>query len=436
MDRGIEIEMMKTMAIKFNFTINYQNFERSTWSDLYGNITAKQIDFGMGGTVMTADRLEKVGYLYPHFIDKFTFATSPSVANTNQFDLNILIRPMDSTVWLLLAATLIILLFVGRLFQSIQPVNDERIPHDLFEICMHHLLRQTVPYLRLTNRPTKICSMFWAFTAVITLSNNYTGSLSSILALPSQYSMDTIIELAKQCRNDHYITLGIVNSTAYTSLKQSTVEEIHLIGHRMQYISNNDEAISMIIRQSERQQRRTSFSSNNNHPSYVFISSRLRLIFEQINVGQNLIFIPPDTQESQLYPLYVAIAITKSFLYRKQFDQMISYFHSSGMFIHWMNMEIIHAILSRKFPNNQPDVDENIDQQQQQQQQQRKERKLLKMNIFNTYVRMNNHLTFYDLKSIFILYIISITITFIILLMEFISSLSFDKMIVCHLYYR
>ena len=80
---------METLAKKFNFTINYQSFRQSTWSYLYDNLTNEEIDFVIGGTVMTTERLEKVHYLYPHLYDKFTFATSPSIANLDHFDLNI-----------------------------------------------------------------------------------------------------------------------------------------------------------------------------------------------------------------------------------------------------------------------------------------------------------------------------------------------------------
>ena len=315
--------MMETLAKKFNFTINYQSFRQSTWSYLYDNLTNEEIDFVIGGTVMTTERLEKVHYLYPHLYDKFTFATSPSIANLDHFDLNILIRPMDSSVWLLLAITLIILLFVGRLFQSIQPSiqfnnHHQNIRQDLFNICIHHLFRQSVPLLRLANRPIKICSMFWSFTAVIILANNYTGSLCSMLALPSHYSMDTTIKLAKQCRNHHIITLGIANSRPYQSLIESKVEEIQLIGQRMQFIRNYASAIKIIIEQSRRQKTLSS-----NGPSYVFISTRLRLLFKMIYAGKNLVFLPPNTETAALLPLYVAIAITKSFAHRKQFDRML-----------------------------------------------------------------------------------------------------------------
>ena len=323
--------MMETFAKKFNFTINYQSFRQSTWSNLYDNLTNGDIDFGMGGTVITAERFEKVSYLYPHIFDKFTFATSPSIANLDHFDLNILIRPMDSSVWLLLAITLVIILFVGRLFQSIQPsiqFNNHlpNIRHDLFDICIHHLFRQSVPLLRLANRPTKICSMFWTFTAVIVLANNYTGSLCSMLALPSHYSMDSVKELAKQFYNNPNLrTIGIANSTPYQSMKLSTIEEIQLIGQRMDYIKDEDLAINVIIDQSK---QRRSLSSNG--LSYVFIASRLRLIFEMFYAGKEVIFIPPHTEAARLYSLYVAIAVTKPFAHRKQFDRMLVF--SNTMF--------------------------------------------------------------------------------------------------------
>uniref|UniRef100_A0A6P6YHK4 Uncharacterized protein LOC113798633 n=1 Tax=Dermatophagoides pteronyssinus TaxID=6956 RepID=A0A6P6YHK4_DERPT len=414
--KGIEVEMMETFAKKFNFTINYQNFRQSSWSNLYDNLTNGDIDFGMGGTVITAERFEKVSYLYPHIFDKFTFATSPSIANLNHFDLNILIRPMDSSVWLLLALTLIIILFVGRLFQTVQPSiqlnnHHQNIRHDLFDICIHHLFRQSVPLLRLANRQTKICSMFWTFTAVIVLANNYTGSLCSMLALPSHYTMDTVKELAQQLRNNPNLhTLGIANSRPYKSLILSNVEEIKLIGQRMEYISTYDSAIRMIIEQSRRQK---TFSSNGS--SYVFMASRLRLIFEMISFGKNLVFVPLHTEAANLYPLYVAVAATKSFAHRKQFDRIIFYLHSSGILNHWIRMEAFRTIASRNSTINHQRDNNDIDQQQQQEDKS-------KMSIFNSYVAMNN-LEFDDLKSIFILYIISISITWIIFLIEFISSL-------------
>ncbi|XP_075675599.1 uncharacterized protein LOC113798633 [Dermatophagoides pteronyssinus] len=418
--KGIEVEMMETFAKKFNFTINYQNFRQSSWSNLYDNLTNGDIDFGMGGTVITAERFEKVSYLYPHIFDKFTFATSPSIANLNHFDLNILIRPMDSSVWLLLALTLIIILFVGRLFQYIQPSiqfnnHHKNIRHDLFDICIHHLFRQSVPLLRLTNRPTKICSMFWTFTAVIVLANNYTGSLSSMLALPSHYSMDSVKELAKQLYNNPNLrTIGIANSTPFQSMKLSTIEEIQLIGQRMDYIKDDDLAINVIIDQSK---QRRSLSSNG--PSYVFMASRLRLIFEMISFGKNLVYVPLHSEAANLYPLYVAIAVTKSFAHRRQFDQIIFYLHSSGILNHWIRMEAFRTIASRNSTINHQRDNNDIDQQQQQEDKS-------KTSIFNSYVAMNN-LEFDDLKSIFILYIISISITLVTFLFEFISLLSF-----CH----
>ena len=91
------------------------------------------------------------------------------------------------------------------------------------------------------------------------------------------------------------------------------------------------------------------------------------------------------------------------------------------MFRHWLKMESIRTIASRNFQMNHDDEinnSDNIDQHQHE--------KKSKTNIFNPYVSMNN-LKFNDLKSIFFLYIISISITLISFLMEFISSLSSCK---------
>ena len=94
------------------------------------------------------------------------------------------------------------------------------------------------------------------------------------------------------------------------------------------------------------------------------------------------------------------------------------------MFNHWIRMEAFRAMESRNFPIDHPhDQDNDADIAQQ------PEEKKSKFNIFNPYDAMNN-LEFNDLKSIFFLYIISILITLIIFLIEFITSLSsFKRMI-------
>ncbi|XP_075591421.1 elongation factor 1-gamma isoform X2 [Dermatophagoides farinae] len=341
---GIEGILIQVMADYFNFTIKFieihdeGHLERinGTWTGLIGHIQDGQFDMAIGAISINFNRLLAVNFIEPHYVDSFSFTTNPAVQHVG-FD--VLIRPFRREVWFLMFSIFIISLLFQQFENQMLSITNivsrhqslSLLEHNIFWINLCLLFRQ--PYLKLAeiNFSSKIFVIIWAIVALI-LTNSYAGGLCSILAIPTEHAIDTVEKLAMECQQKHIITLGI-DTDYYTSLKDSQNPTLRDIGQHMEFVSDRDEAIQMIL------------SSKIHTRKYAFPFSYEQILFTKIMIGWPRLYLPPYTES--FFPLFYGIPVSKTFIYIQEFNQIIKCLIEAGLPIYWRSSEIFKIIRNR-----------------------------------------------------------------------------------------
>ncbi|OTF72081.1 hypothetical protein BLA29_007242, partial [Euroglyphus maynei] len=317
--RGIEPRLMLILSSYFNFTIEYNNFGNMTWDGLYTSLEKEHIDFGMGGTMMTADRIEHFQFLYPHFLEQVTFAILPPSSRLNvDKSLNDLITPFDNIIWICLIATFISMFLFNHLFRNDyrkllkKQTNHRHYNHNLAWIFVQHLLGEPYPNFRSLNDSMKIITMVCIFNIGIVLTNFYIGILCSRLTLPPNIDLDTIEKFAKECRTNNIITMGIAHTFMYQILQTSKIDTFHAASERMIYVESVAHGFRKILD-----------TNNNREQQFAMIGPRQRLHYRQLEMDKRKsIYIPPYNGDSHFFTIYVAIPVQRTFPDRHTFDHL------------------------------------------------------------------------------------------------------------------
>ena len=73
------------------------------------------MDLSISGMVVSEERIENnVSFLYPHWLEQYTFATLPPRV-MKAHDINIFLRPFNMDVWLTLIISFILLFIIQNL---------------------------------------------------------------------------------------------------------------------------------------------------------------------------------------------------------------------------------------------------------------------------------------------------------------------------------
>lgn len=179
----------------------------------------QNIDLGLGGVIVTPNRLKVIHFLYPYMIDTMSYGTS---IPDNDIEFDILVKPFGTLVWLCLMITFALFILLNYLKDAIKYLelnNDHRKYHNgnLAWIGLCILLRQRYPLLGSLNISTKICIVIWLL-ATIVLIDVYASYLCSFLAIPNDQALDNLEKLVAACENDEIITLMQRNTTLFETV--------------------------------------------------------------------------------------------------------------------------------------------------------------------------------------------------------------------------
>ncbi|XP_075675617.1 uncharacterized protein LOC113798585 [Dermatophagoides pteronyssinus] len=397
---GIEPRLLFTLASYFNFTIEYNHYGNKTWIDLYTGIEQGEIDFGIGGTMMTSERNEKFHFLYPHFLERVTFAILRPHSHVNR-SLRDMIAPFDNIVWICLILLFVSIFLLNHLFRYDYRKQQTNHHHNLVWIFVQQLLRQPNHHFRSLNLSMKITTIVCIFMIGIVFTNVYIGNLCSRLTLPPNIDLDTIEKFAEECRtNDKIITMGIAHTHINEIIQTSEIATFHAASKRMIYVNSVMDGYEKIL------------NINDNEKQYAMIGPRERLHYRQLQINNGKsIYVPPNNGDSHFFTMYIAIPVHRTFVDRHTFDTFILGLSSYGMFEHWKNQEYFslryhHSYTEGLLKNSNVENQSNDDD-----------------DVYIEEIRLVHPLSMNNLYSIFKLYAILMLMAFIKLIVEICSIL-------------
>nr|XP_027199916.1 probable glutamate receptor [Dermatophagoides pteronyssinus] len=314
---GIDGKLFKTLSNYFNFSIQYvagENFGIQSgpgnFSGVLGKILEEELDFGVGGFVISYERMLFIPFLETYWMDRLAFVIRPQQPYL-AFD--ILLRPFELDVWLCLLATFLLFFIFdqlkNRLFSPKSSVSIGQQIDSLDNLCWINfclLYRQPYPWLTRLRLSAKICAISFIFSISV-LSNNYGGGLCSLLALPASSSIDNLDKLADACRSNHIIPLAL-NGGFFQKMKGTNIYSFREISRTVQPTKNMEEAIMKILKNEQQQ--------------YAFLYPRERLRFSQLRAGKDLLYVSPDTEDASFLLMHVSIPTQPTFKYRREFSRM------------------------------------------------------------------------------------------------------------------
>ncbi|XP_027199408.2 uncharacterized protein LOC113793558 isoform X2 [Dermatophagoides pteronyssinus] len=272
-------------------------------------------------------RLSVVNFLYPHYIDQFTYATVPIHSD---IELDVFIKPFDWIEWLMF----FIAFFVFLIFDQLINIVEHRKFHDHFiwiSLCI--IFRQSYKLINRLNLSRKICAITWLFS-VFVMHNVYSCQLYSILIIRNSYVIDTVNKLAEAAVQNLIIPVGL-DSSVYQMLHNSGITAFDSIDEKSIKVARPSDGINLITQTSNRMKKSFMIKKQ----THAFIASRITLEFAQLKFGENLIYVPPTTMEADFYPLFIVIPFGKAFDHREEFNIMISYLRSTGIINYWKSIE-------------------------------------------------------------------------------------------------
>lgn len=250
---GDEARMIMEMSKHFNFSIKWihsKQFglltENNTWTGLFGMFERNEIDLAIGRILETYNRRLIADFLYAHFVDDSTFAIQP-LNTIDHVQLDLLIRPFESDVWLTFLFLLILFGLFNFLLKSMT-ITNEKIQHNIIWINLCLLTGQPYTLMKYTPFSIRLSTIVWALGTKI-LYNYYQGSLSSMLAIQNDYIIDTIDKLAMASKTGLVLPMLISHTSIVTLLsvcnflnlgKKNFLQKIKLnAGIIVTIISNN-----------------------------------------------------------------------------------------------------------------------------------------------------------------------------------------------------
>ncbi|XP_075676550.1 glutamate receptor-like isoform X4 [Dermatophagoides pteronyssinus] len=315
---GIDPFVLDIMARYFNFT--YQLIDchgdygsplpNGSLSGAIGRLARNEFDLGIGGFAVTYERFNVVKFLNSHLFDQYTFAMA-KITTIPDFD--IFFKPFESIVWLCLLITLILSCLLYLAIKYLMPFKHI----NLILISLNMLLQQSYPIRKghLIINSAKIWLFSFAFMSIVLL-NIYQSYLFSILTITKSNEIDNIEKLAESCRKHQTIPYTIKNNLIYRIIsKDNPNKSIFTISKYVKFVKNHEDGIKMIQK----------------FDSIAFISSRIRLSFDQQYLGPDQFYLPMESQDTKFLTVVGAIICRTTFKYRNEFNRIISYIMSNGI---------------------------------------------------------------------------------------------------------
>uniref|UniRef100_A0A6P6Y957 Glutamate receptor ionotropic, kainate 5-like n=1 Tax=Dermatophagoides pteronyssinus TaxID=6956 RepID=A0A6P6Y957_DERPT len=337
---GIEYELLKTLSEIFQFKMIFIDCKddygirqpNGNWTGIMGKIFNNEANIGIGGIVVTFNRISAIKFLYPHWLDSLTFGTT---IPHNHVPLDIYFQPFTPIVWLCLFISLI-LFPVLNLYHQYEQNNNYAF--NLLWINLSLLLRQ--PYysrIRLT-LSQKMTIITWMLSLII-LTNIYSSYLCARFAIKNYNVIDTCDKLADACDNNEIIPLLEEKTVVFSLFKtDSSIRTIRSVAHKLRGISHRSEGEQLITVQTHKEQ-------------YALVSSFERIQTSQLLFGSESFYLPPASSESSFFPLLVGFPIQLPDDLIQPFEIWIMRITSSGLMECWKNritMTIRESFIERR----------------------------------------------------------------------------------------
>ncbi len=167
----------------------------------------------MGALSVTYERLEVVNYLKPHIITSTSFITSWPKPEP---DLELVIKPFDSFVWICIFVTQF-LLFLNEWL--ISKHWKELKKFEINWIIFSTSLRQTVNCCLPSIDSLRLMLINCLLTSFV-LTSGYSGCLHSLMAFPLRVkTINTLTELSKAQKSGEIQVLGLETGFNYLAIK-------------------------------------------------------------------------------------------------------------------------------------------------------------------------------------------------------------------------
>ncbi|KPM02495.1 Glutamate receptor delta-1 subunit precursor (GluR delta-1)-like protein [Sarcoptes scabiei] len=419
---GIEPILIATFANYFNFSVELIDCKgvygvknpNGTWSGMIGMISLKEIDIGIGGYIITYERHLVVDHLYPHWIDELSYATS---LPAKQISFDLLLKPFTWEIWLCIFASFLFLFLFNTIRFALSCWDSSNLKQNdqsqrknekcsmqnnsnIIWISFCLLLQQPSHWLRSLDLTLKIFIVFWMIS-VFLLAQIYGGRLYSILTIPSQYTIDSILKLADACRSKKMVSLIQANTSFYEIFSSSSLCTFQAIWNSMKLIMTIDDGIELMTSQTRQQ--------------YAILGSRSSLEYFRLNLGRNSFYTPPDNDDSSFYPALITLPLQNQFKYKKEFNHLVFLLQSHGFINHWIDQQMYHVKRIHVIP------DELDDKLKPPWSEKDHNQEGLDKELVLGRKKANHHAEPFDMnhmESIFYLYLICITFSFIIFIIE------------------
>nr|XP_027201995.1 glutamate receptor ionotropic, kainate 4-like [Dermatophagoides pteronyssinus] len=317
---GTDPFVLNLLARYFNFTYKLIDYHRDygslssngSWTGTIGQLARNELDLGIGGYAITYERINVIKFLHPHLFGQHTFAMAKI---TTLPDFDIFFKPFESIVWLCLLITLILSCLLYLVIKYLLPFK-----HINLIICsLNMLLQQSYPIRKdhLISNSAKIWLFSFAMMSIV-LINIYQSYLFSILTITKSNEINNIEKLAESCQKHQTIPYTIKNNYAYEIIRHDNPNSsINTITKYMKFVANYEDGIKMIQK------------SN----SVVFITSRVLLLLSQRYLGQDQLYIPMESQDTNFLTIVGSIICRPTFEYQNEFNRIISYLMNSGIIL-------------------------------------------------------------------------------------------------------
>ncbi|XP_075586650.1 glutamate receptor ionotropic, kainate 4 isoform X2 [Dermatophagoides farinae] len=347
---GIEIEMLNTMANYFNFSyklINYNgiygdpidhNYINGTWTGIVAGLIANKIDLGIGGITHKYERQKVIKFLYPHWIDRLTYATT--MPEHEQLYLDRFFHPFHSFVWIML-----IIVFISfTIFNWLDCYLwiDKKRKNSFVWSMMGTLLRQPLSsssWITNEQRQSKKCLFIIWLLSTIILTSAYSGCLLSNIAIPESKYIDNIWKLIDSLQTEQLLMIGTDNELNY--LKEFM--EKRLIGnhqHGKHYnltvmIKNHRESLRILMDESTKFSHHHYYQYNgkSRRRQLAILLSEERANLIRISLGDGSFYLPPNNPSTTLNQNIMSFAINSRLYdqYHNDFNQLIQRIIATGM---------------------------------------------------------------------------------------------------------
>lgn len=250
-----------------------------------------------------------------------------------------------------------------------------------------------------SNRVINIWTPIWSASMLI-LTSTFAGCIYSLLAVPDPTdTIDTIGDLYISSLKGKVI-INAIRENYYThSLQNSPTKLFKKISEKLNLVDNEGEGYKRILEASFDNEK------NGEKPLEAFIKLRSTLFYWCLRYGSNHVYLPKHTIHSTFFIDPISIPTKVNFLFA--FFIRIKKIIDSGIILFWRKKEYVriswNSYFSLKNQNLQLDEDdENI--------------------VF----------TLMHFSSFFIMFITSISISFLVLIIEILCQLYFKNSKLCY----